>query len=164
MPKITGAKIDVQESLAAVSDPTAGGTVVFVGTVRNHHRGKKVLGLEYEVYERMAEAKLQEIEDEARRRWPIEHITIVHRKGRLKIGEVSVVIAVSAEHRAEAFEACRFAIESLKHTVPIWKRETTTEGKTEWVEGDRIEKLVVTGRRRIRGQGSRRQGPRGPTR
>jgi len=164
LPKIVGTKIDVQKSLAGVGDPTAGGTVVFVGTVRNHHRGKKVLGLEYEVYQRMAETKLQEIEEEAKRRWPIKHISIVHRKGRLRIGDVSVVIAVSAEHRAEAFEACRFAIESLKHTVPIWKRETTPEGKTEWVEGDRIEKLAVRGGKRIRGPSSRRPTPRGSNR
>ena len=137
-----------------MSDGAAGGTVLFIGTVRNNHQGRRVVGLEYEAYERMAEAKLSEIEDEARKRWPIKRIAIIHRKGRLKVGDVSVVVAVSSGHRAEAFEASRFAIESLKRTVPIWKREMTAEGMTEWVEGERIEKLAVSQGATSRGTGS----------
>lgn len=157
--RISGTAIDVARILERVGDDSAGGTVVFVGTVRDHDRGKKVVGLEYEAYEPMAEAKLEEIEGEAKRRWPIKAISIVHRKGSLKVGEVSVVVAVSAEHRAEAFEASRFAIESLKRTVPIWKRETTPEGKTQWVEGASIEKIVVTQGTTDRGAGSHRRKP-----
>ncbi len=144
MARITGTPIDVSRVMAEVADDTAGGTVVFVGTVRNHHRGKSVVELEYEAYDRMAEAKMNDIEREARKRWPIKQISVVHRKGKLKVGDVSVVVAVSAEHRSEAFEASRFVIDTLKRTVPIWKRETTPEGKTGWVEGERIEELQVT--------------------
>ncbi|MGP8124634.1 MAG: molybdenum cofactor biosynthesis protein MoaE [Nitrososphaerales archaeon] len=153
MAKIVSTRIDIPKILAGVSDPASGGTVVFIGTVRNNHGGKEVEGLEYEAYTRMAEAKLKEIEGEAGRRWPIGQISIVHRKGRLRVGEVSVVVAVSAEHRAEAFEASRFAIEALKRTVPIWKRESTPEGKTGWVKGNPIERLKVTRRRRALGPG-----------
>ncbi|HZW85330.1 MAG TPA: molybdenum cofactor biosynthesis protein MoaE [Nitrososphaerales archaeon] len=164
MARISSKKIDVGKILAEVSDGAAGGIVLFIGTVRNNHQGKKVVGLEYEAYERMAEAKLSEIEDEARRRWPIKRISIVHRKGHLKVGDVSVVVAVSSGHRAEAFEASRFAIESLKRTVPIWKREVTAEGMTEWVEGERIEKLAVSQEATSRGTGSRRRPSRGTSR
>lgn len=160
MARITSAPIDVAKVIAEMADDTAGGTVVFLGTVRNHHRGKKVVGLEYEAYEKMAEAKMSEIEMEANRRWPIKRISIIHRKGALKIGDVSVVVAVSSEHRAEAFEAGRFAIDTLKRTVPIWKRETTPEGKTQWVEGERIEELRVTEGKSARGRGSRPRSPR----
>lgn len=153
MVRITSRRIDVSKILADVSDPAAGGTVVFIGTVRNHHLGKEVEGLEYEAYSRMADAKLKEIEEEARRIWPIKQISIVHRKGHLRVGEVSVVVAVSTEHRAEAFEAGRFTIETLKRTVPIWKRETTPDGKTGWVEGNPIERPKVIARRRTRGLG-----------
>ncbi len=154
---MSGKPIDVAKVMAEVGDDAAGGTVVFLGTVRNHHRGKKVVELEYEAYERMAEEKMTEIEREAMRRWPVKHISIVHRKGRLGIGDVSVVVAVSAEHRSEAFDACRFAIDALKRTVPIWKRETTPEGQTGWVEGERIEELKVMGGKSDRGTGSRQR-------
>jgi molybdopterin synthase catalytic subunit len=158
--RLSKRRINVAEVLERVADGGAGGTVVFVGTVRDHHRGKKVVGLEYEAYAPMAEAKLEEIELESRRRWPVRQMSIVHRTGRLRVGDVSVVVAVSAEHRAEAFEASRFAIESLKRTVPIWKREVTPDGKTEWVEGERIERLEVAPVMKGREEGSRRRRPR----
>jgi len=155
--RIVSGRIDISKILAEVSDPAAGGTVVFIGTVRNHDQGKEVKELEYDAYTRMAEAKLREIEATARKRWPIEEISIVHRKGRLRVGEVSVVVAVSAGHRAEAFEASRFAIESLKRTVPIWKKGSTPQGKTDWLKGSRIERLKVTTRGRTRGSGQLRR-------
>jgi molybdopterin synthase catalytic subunit len=105
---------------------------VFIGTTRDHSDGKKVLSLEYEAYEPMATAVLHEIERTARARWPIENIAIVHRIGKVEIGEASVVIAVSAVHRREAFEACRWAIDTLKKDAPIWKKERF-EGGSAWV-------------------------------
>ncbi len=112
----------------------AGGIVTFEGTVRNHARGKLVRYLEYDAYPEMAEQEMATIAAEVQRRWQTDHIALVHRIGRLEIGEVSVVVAVACPHRAEAFEACRYAIDTLKSTVPIWKKEVAEDGE-EWVEG-----------------------------
>jgi molybdopterin synthase catalytic subunit len=117
-----------------VADPSAGGTVLFVGTIRNVSQGKKVDGLEYQVYREMAERRMRAIEKEVKAKWPVKKVSLLHREGRLRVGEVSVVVAVSSEHRAEAFEACRYAIERIKTSLPLWKREMA-KGKTAWVEG-----------------------------
>ncbi len=138
--RITSSPIDIQKILARVKDPSAGGTVLFIGTVRNVNRGRRVHGLEYEAYVKMAEKRMSEIEKEMRSKWPVKKASIVHRKGRLRVGDVSVVVAVSAEHREEAFEASRFAIDALKRTVPIWKKETGPGGSRSWVEGTSIER------------------------
>ncbi len=95
--------------------------------------------LEYETYRLMAERRIVQLEKEVRRRWPIKAITLVHREGTLEVGEVSVVVAVSAEHRAEAFEAARFAIDRIKKSLPIWKRETLKGGRRAWAEGTSIQ-------------------------
>jgi molybdopterin synthase catalytic subunit len=116
-----------------VTVPGAGGVAVFLGVVRDHTAGRRVVALEYEAHAPMAEAKLKEIGEQAHRRWPgVQAVTILHRVGRLGIGEASVAIGVSAAHRAEAFEACHFAIDELKRIVPIWKREIFEDGST-WV-------------------------------
>ena len=121
------------ELTAAVTNPEAGGLVVFSGVVRNETGGRRVKFLEYEAHAGMAEAKMREIGETVRARWPgVKAIAIAHRVGRLEIGEASVVIAVSAAHRAEAFEACRYAIDRLKQTVPIWKKEQFEDGEV-WV-------------------------------
>lgn len=117
-----------------VEHAAAGGVVVFEGTVRDHARGKRVKYLEYDAYPEMAEQEMVKIAAEVERRWDTDRIALVHRIGRLEIGEVSVVVAVACPHRAEAFEACRFAIDTLKTTVPIWKKEVAEDGE-EWVEG-----------------------------
>ncbi len=118
---------------AAVADPEAGGIVVFSGVVRNETGGRRVKFLEYEAHAPMAEAKMREIGDMVHARWPgVKAVAMVHRVGRLEIGEASVVIAVSAAHRAEAFEACRYAIDRLKETVPVWKKEHFEDGEV-WV-------------------------------
>ena len=114
--------------------PEHGALCLFVGVVRNQHAGRPVLRLEYEAYAEMALPLLERIADEARRRWPIGEIRIVHRLGRLEIGEASVAIAVASPHRAQAFEACRYAIDTLKATVPIWKKEFYADGAV-WLEG-----------------------------
>lgn len=118
---------------AAMANPEAGGVVVFSGVVRNETGGRPVKFLEYAAHPPMAEAKMREIGRMVRARWPgVKAVAMVHRVGRLEIGEASVMIAVSAAHRAEAFEACRFAIDRLKETVPVWKKEYFEDGEV-WV-------------------------------
>jgi len=123
-------------ALAALQEAAAhdGALALFVGVVRNENAGRPVLHLEYEAYEEMALSEMQAIDREARRRWPITEIRIVHRLGRMEIGEASVAVAVASPHREEAFEACRFAIDTLKKTVPIWKKEFYADGAV-WLEG-----------------------------
>jgi len=133
MIQIVDKNIDVVELLASVSVPEAGGIDMFLGTTRNHSKGKKVIRLEYEAYSTMALRMMSEIESEIRKRWNIQKISIVHRIGVVPVMEASVAIAVSAAHRKEAFEACRYAIDELKKRVPIWKKEIFDDGEV-WVE------------------------------
>lgn len=133
--RITEDEITVQNVIEAVEHPGAGAIATFLGTVRDHSRGKRVLYLEYDAYPEMAERTLRQIGEEIRERWGLDRVAIVHRIGRLEIGEASVAIAVAAPHRAEAFEACRYAVDRLKEIVPIWKKEVW-EGGEYWVEGD----------------------------
>ena len=116
-----------------VVGPDTGGVVSFVGTVRDRARGREIEYLEYEAYPEMAEHEMQKIADEAAERWPGVKVAIAHRAGHLEVGELAVVIAAAAPHRAEAFAACRFAIDTLKRTVPIWKKEVATDGEF-WVD------------------------------
>ena len=124
----------VRELEWAVSYSGAGGIVTFQGVVRDNARGKRIRYLEYDAYPEMAEQELARIAAEVEERWHTDHIALVHRIGRLEIGECSVVVTVACPHRAEAFEACRYAIDTLKTTVPIWKKEVAQDGE-EWVEG-----------------------------
>lgn len=159
---IVNETIDPAEILKSVKDKSAGGAVLFLGMVRNRTYGAEVKGLEYEVYRRMAERRIAELEKEVKKRWPIKAIRLVHREGKLKIGEVSVAVAVSAEHRGEAFEAARFAIERIKRSLPIWKRETFVRGRREWTKGTPIEtrtRLKPTRRILSRGRSLRRRIP-----
>lgn len=135
---ITREPIDPARVLASVADDSAGGSVLFVGTVRNRSAGRHVRGLTYEVYREMAEKKMLEIEAQARKKWPVRKMAMVHRYGDLKVGEVSVAVAVSCEHRAEAFGACRYAIDSIKGALPIWKKEKVAGGGESWVKGSAI--------------------------
>jgi molybdopterin synthase catalytic subunit len=128
--------IDVEGLLANVKDDSAGASILFLGTVRNHNEGYDVSGIYYEAYIRMAEDALSKIEAEVIKRWNLKKFAAVHRIGDLKIGEVSVAVAVSSEHRAEAFEAARYAIDQIKTEVPIWKKEVINNGKeTRWAQG-----------------------------
>jgi molybdopterin synthase catalytic subunit len=133
MIRLTTEPIDYAALTERVRRPDCGGVVLFLGTVRDLTDGRMTVALDYEAYPAMAEKKLAEIEQETRRRWPVGEIALVHRLGRLGVGEVSVAAAVSCPHRAEAFEACRFAIDRLKEFVPIWKKENWADGTTEWV-------------------------------
>jgi len=131
---ITEKPIDVNKLFNDVSDQSSGATVLFTGTVRDHNEQDKVSKLHYEAYQEMAKKILQEIENEIHTKWKINKFVAIHRIGTLQIGEVSVAIAVSAEHRKEAFDACKFGIDSIKEKAPIWKKEFAESG-TEWIEG-----------------------------
>jgi len=137
--RLTRGKIDPSRVLESVADRGAGAVVLFLGTVRDNSEAGSVDRIEYEAYEPMAEKSLAQTEQEVKRRWPAtKAVKMVHRVGMLGVGEVSVAVAVSSPHRAEAFEACRFAIERIKRDVPIWKRERLTDGNEVWVKGVRV--------------------------
>jgi molybdopterin synthase catalytic subunit len=125
--------LDPDEVARRVQGPDAGGLVTFAGAVREEARGKRIRFLEYEAYAPMAEREMEAIADEAGRRWPGVRVAIAHRVGHLEIGELAVVVVAAAPHRAESFEACRFAIDRLKERVPIWKKEVSSDG-AEWVD------------------------------
>jgi molybdopterin synthase catalytic subunit len=133
--RIAGDPLSVDEALAFVADPSAGGTCVFVGTVRDHSDAGAVTGLTYEAWDELAVDRLGALAAELFDRWPICRVALLHRTGELEVGEASVVVAVSAGHRAEAFEACRHGIERLKADVPIWKKESLDSGDGRWVQG-----------------------------
>lgn len=130
--RIIAEPIDISACINRVLSPESGGIDVFVGTVRNNTRGKPVVRLEFEAYESMALRELQQIADTVMQRWPVQQLLIHHRVGVLAVGEVPVLIAVAAAHRAAAFEACRYVIDTLKETVPIWKKEVFEDGEV-WV-------------------------------
>jgi molybdopterin synthase catalytic subunit len=133
--RISAEPLSVDEALGFVGDPGAGGTCVFVGTVRDRSDAGDVTGLHYEAWDDLADQRLAEIAAEMMDGWPLRKVAILHRTGDLAVGEASVVIACSAPHRAEAFEACRRGIEGLKGDVPIWKKERLTSGEAQWVMG-----------------------------
>lgn len=134
MASLTVEPIDSSDVTRVVASPAAGAVLTFAGTVRERHRGRVVTAIEYHAYEGMADKELARIEAEIPRRWPGLITRIVHRLGLLRVGETSVLIAVAAPHRAEGFEALRFAIEAIKKSVPIWKKEIYTDGHA-WIEG-----------------------------
>src|SRR6516164_6550069 len=129
---LTHDAIDYHALTEQVRRPDCGAVVTFLGTVRDLTDGKVTVALDYEAYPGMAEKKMAEIEADTRARWPVGEMALVHRLGRLDVGEVSVAVAVACAHRAEAFEACRYAIDRLKEIVPIWKQENWADGRSEW--------------------------------
>jgi molybdopterin synthase catalytic subunit len=135
---LTPEVIDVNRLFAGRQDTSIGGTVIFLGTVREHDDDDiKLSQLYYEAYETMAEEIFSEIETEGRKKWEIEEITVLHRIGTLNVGEVSVFIMVSSKHRREAFDCCKYVIDNVKTRVPIWKMEITNRGKR-WLGGTLI--------------------------
>ncbi len=130
--------IDVTSLMAAAARPDCGAVNVFLGTTRDHHAGRRVLRLAYESYEAMAIAALAKIEREAVEKFEVASCAIVHRLGEVPLTEASVVVVVSAAHRGPAFDASRWAMDELKASVPIWKKEHYAEGDAEWVEGAKL--------------------------
>ena len=133
MISLTTAPIDYHSLAESVRSPQSGAVVLFLGTIREMTSGRRTIALDYDAYPIMAEAKLAELEAMARARWPIDRVGIIHRTGHLKLGEVSVAVAVSCPHRKQAFEAGQFLIDELKVSVPIWKQENWDDGSKEWV-------------------------------
>ena len=132
---LTREPIDSQKLVAAAKRGEDGAVVVFDGIVRNHSRGRRTLYLDYEAYEEMALKQMGELSREARSRFSVRQVTIIHRLGRLHVGETSVLIVVASAHRAQAYEASRWLIDTLKKTVPIWKKETFVDGSV-WADGE----------------------------
>jgi molybdopterin synthase catalytic subunit len=130
--RVTQEPLNLQELIDVVTDPEAGAIATFIGTTRNNNDGRKVIALDYEAYPEMAEKELARLGEEAKQKWQICRMAIAHRLGPVQITEPSVMIAVSAAHREAAFAACRFAIEEIKKTVPIWKKEVF-EGGEIWI-------------------------------
>jgi len=135
---LTRERIDDAALTAAAARPDRGAIVTFLGTTRDHHEGRRVLRLEYEAYEPMALEALAAIERRALERFEVAACTIVHRLGEVPAAEASVVVVVAAAHRGPAFDACRWAMDELKRSVPIWKKEHFEGGGAEWVEGRKL--------------------------
>ncbi|ARS35842.1 molybdenum cofactor biosynthesis protein MoaE [Pontibacter actiniarum] len=130
--RLTEAPLRIAACIEWVMTPESGGIDVFVGTVRNATQGRQVQRLEFEAYAQMARNEMTKIAEQALEKWPLHKVLLHHRTGVLQVGEVPVVIAVSAAHRAAAFDACRYIIDTLKQTVPIWKKEVFEDGEA-WV-------------------------------
>ena len=133
MIRLTREPIDYHALTESVRRDGCGAVVTFLGTVRDLTGDEVTTALDYEAYGPMAERKMAEIEADARQRWPLGDIALVHRLGHLEVGEISVAVAVSCPHRGQAFDACRHAIDRLKELVPIWKKENWVDGRTAWV-------------------------------
>ena len=133
--RVTSEPITTSEAIAFVADGAAGGTCVFVGTVRDHSAAGTIVGLTYEAWNELAETRLQEIAAELFEKWPLRKVALLHRTGELSVGDISVVVACSSPHRGDAFDGCRHGIERLKQDVPIWKKEHVADGDSHWVMG-----------------------------
>ena len=131
---ITHDVLDPAPLVSAVRRDESGAIALFYGVVRNENMGRNVQYLEYDVYPEMAIKKIREVAEEVRAKYPITGIGVLHRVGRLEIGETSLLVAVSSAHRVAAFEACHFAVDRIKQVVPIWKKEVWEDGE-EWIEG-----------------------------
>jgi len=137
--EVTSEPLDPQRLVEQVRRDESGAVVLFLGVVRNNSQGRRVLYLEYDAYPEMAERVMREIAAEAMERWPLTDVAVQHRTGRLEIGETSLLVAVSAPHRAEALAACQQLVDRIKAAVPIWKKEVW-EGGEVWIEGEPVER------------------------
>jgi len=133
--EVTPEPLDPRRLVEHVRKDEAGAVALFYGIVRNNSMGRRVLYLEYDAYPEMATKMMRQIAEEVMARWPVTDIAIQHRTGRLEVGETSLLVAVSAPHRKEAFEACHALVDRFKEVVPIWKKEVW-EGGEEWIEGE----------------------------
>lgn len=138
MIRITNDRLNLEDVMLEIEDNSAGALSIFMGNVRNRGRSGNVSEIFYESYSRMAEQKMRDIENEAQAKWEIKKLVVFHRIGNIKVGETSIIIGVSSEHRQEAFEACKYVIDNVKTRVPIWKKEISEESQ-KWVEGILLE-------------------------
>lgn len=137
--RVTTEPLDPEPLVAAVRKDESGAVALFYGVARNHSEGRAVRALEYDAHPSMAEKKLREVAEEVRARWQVTGIGVLHRTGRLAVGEASLLVAVSAAHRAEAFDACHFAVDRIKQIVPVWKKEIWEDGDGAWVAGHPVD-------------------------
>ena len=135
MNRVTREAIDLNGLQQQAHHPKAGAMVLFCGDIRNHSAGKVVTALEYEAHESMALKQINDIVEEAQRRWELHHVEVIHRFGFMDISECSIAITVATSHRKEAYAASRFIIDTVKHTVPIWKKEHFEDGSSAWSKG-----------------------------
>ncbi len=133
MIELTHDPIDITAVTESVRSTQSGAVLVFLGTVREMTGDRQTVALDYDAYPEMAVAKMKELEQQAREKWPVDRLAIVHRLGHLELGDVSVIVAVSCPHRGDAFDAGKWLIDTLKVTVPVWKKENWADGTTEWV-------------------------------
>lgn len=138
MISITNNHLSLQEAMCELEDNSAGALSIFIGSARNRGRFGNVSEIYYEAYSEMAKEKMKEIENEAQAKWEIKKLVVIHRIGNLKVGETSIIIGVSSEHRHEAFEACKYIINNVKTRVPIWKKEISEESQ-KWADGNLLE-------------------------
>lgn len=138
MIRITKNHLNLQEIMLELENNSAGALSIFIGNVRNRGRSGNVSEIYYETYSEMAEQKMREIENEAQTKWEIKKLVAFHRIGSIKVGESSIIIGISSEHRNEAFEACKYVINNVKTRVPIWKKEISKESQ-KWVDGILLE-------------------------
>lgn len=136
---VTSEELEPQRLTDAVRADESGAVTLFYGVARNNNEGRAVRALEYEAHDTLAEKKLREVGDEVLKRFDITGIGVHHRTGHIEVGETSLLVAVSSAHRREAFEACQFAVDRIKETVPIWKKEIWVEGGSDWVAGHPVE-------------------------
>jgi molybdopterin synthase catalytic subunit len=132
---ITNQPIDVYKLMKDCRDESAGATVFFSGSIRDHNEKGKVIGIYYEAYVKMAKNTLMEIEREVHRKWDVKKFVAIHRIGNLMVNEISVAVGVATEHRHDAFEACKYTIDSIKARTPIWKKELSDSGNETWKNG-----------------------------
>ena len=132
---ITREKIDLERIRSDAHQPKAGAMILFCGDIRNHSHGKEVIAVEYDAYPSMAIKQIEKIVDFAKQQWPLEHVQVLHRLGKLEVLECSIVIAVASAHRKDAYQASQYIIDTIKRSVPIWKREYFADGTTEWSQG-----------------------------
>ncbi len=135
MNSVTRNPIDLEDLRHRAHHPQAGAMLLFCGDVRNHSDGREVIALEYEAHEKMALKQIDDIVDEARQRWELHFVEVIHRFGKMDITDCSIAIAVATSHRSEAYAASRYIIDTVKHTVPIWKKESFQDGTAEWSKG-----------------------------
>ena len=138
--RITNDEIKPEDIINSVKDDQAGAIDFFIGTIRNFSEAGKIEGIFYESYTTMAEESLKQIENEAGQKWDVKKLTIIHRIGDLSIGDISLAVAVSTPHRDDAFKACRYIVERIKHEIPMWKKEKIVGGEGRWVTGVAINK------------------------
>ncbi len=135
-------EIDLEEMRRRAQDPQAGAVLIFCGDVRNHSQKQEVSFLEYEAHERMALKQIKIIIKQAQQKWEMHKVEVIHRLGKLKVTDCSIAIAVSTSHRDEAYEASRYIIDTIKHSVPIWKKEHFINGFSNWSEGCEASSII----------------------